>query len=173
MLLADSAAGVIGAAHAGWKGALGGILEATVDAMVRLGAKPQRMMVGIGPRIAQRSYEVGPEFRERFLAESPEFGSLFAPGQTQDRFLFDLTAYLAGRLRGAGISRIQVAPNDTAGEEGRFFSYRRSCLRGRIGLRPVSFGHHDRRLGGRPPMPYVIMFAVLCTVGLMVSCVLA
>lgn len=130
VLFADSAAGVVGAAHAGWRGALGGVLEATVAAMETLGASRARIHAGVGPAIAQRSYEVGPEFREAFLGDDEEHADLFAPSKRAGRFLFDLKGFVGRRLVQAGLGKVQSLPCDTCAEESRFFSYRRSCLRG-------------------------------------------
>ncbi|HYD30679.1 MAG TPA: peptidoglycan editing factor PgeF [Azospirillaceae bacterium] len=130
VLFADPKARVIGAAHAGWKGAIGGVIEATVSAMVELGAKPQRIVAAIGPCIAQRSYEVGPEFPTPFLAEDAANADLFAPSRREGHFMFDLPVYVARRLGRAGVDLIQRCPNDTVAEEDRFFSYRRATLRG-------------------------------------------
>jgi polyphenol oxidase len=130
VLLADGSAGVIGAAHAGWRGALTGVLGATVAAMVKLGAKPERIVAGIGPCIAQRSYEVGPEFPAAFLADDPANESFFAPAARPGHFMFDLRGFVGKQLRKIGIGATYPLPNDTCREEDRFFSYRRSCLRG-------------------------------------------
>ena len=129
VLLADAAAGVVGAAHAGWKGALGGVLEATVAAMVELGAEPQRIFGGIGPAISQRSYEVGPEFPAPFLEQDPGNADFFCPARRRGHFLFDLKGYAARRLGLAGVGAIQALPCDTCAEDRRFFSYRRACQR--------------------------------------------
>ena len=128
VLLADPAAGVIGAAHAGWKGALGGVLEAVVAAMADLGAEPGRITAAIGPCIAQASYEVGPEFVERFVATDPDSGPFFVAGPVKARF--DLAGYAAARLRRAGIGRLDDLARDTCADEASFFSYRRATLRG-------------------------------------------
>jgi polyphenol oxidase len=130
VLFADADAGVIGAAHAGWKGALGGVVAATVAAMARLGAAPGRMRAAIGPCIAQRSYEVGPEFPASFLAEDEANGDFFAPARRSGHFMFDIAGYVERRLIAAGIGTIQRAPCDTVAEATRFFSYRRACLKG-------------------------------------------
>ena len=129
VLLADAEAGVVGAAHAGWKGALTGVLEATVSAMAALGAQPARILTGIGPAISQRSYEVGPEFPTPFLAQDPRNGDFFCPGKREGHFHFDLKGYVARRLGAAGLSEIHTLPCDTCAEEDRFFSYRRACHR--------------------------------------------
>jgi YfiH family protein len=130
VLLADPAAAVIGAAHAGWKGALSGVVAATVAAMVALGAAPGRMRAAIGPCIAQRSYEVGPEFPGPFLAADAANTDFFAPARRPGHFMFDIGGYVERRLIEAGIAAIQRAPCDTVAEEARFFSYRRACLKG-------------------------------------------
>jgi YfiH family protein len=130
VLLADSKAGVIGAAHAGWKGALNGVLTATVKAMVKLGAKPEHIVAGIGPCIAQRSYEVGPEFPAPFLAADPANEAFFCPSARAGHYMFDLRGFVAKQLRALGVAASYALPNDTCREEDRFFSYRRACLKG-------------------------------------------
>ncbi len=128
VLFADREAGVVGAAHAGWKGALGGVLEATLDAMERLGADRARVSAGIGPVISQRAYEVGPEFVERFLDEDPDSSRYFAGGQG-DRAMFDLPGYCLARLRGARVGTAEWTGHCTYSDEDRFYSYRRSVHR--------------------------------------------
>ena len=128
VLFADSKAGVIGAAHAGWRGALGGVLEATVRAMAALGADPARIRSGLGPAIAPASYEVGPEFPAPFLARNPASARFFAAADA--RFRFDLPGYVRARLAALGLAAIGSTGGDTAAEPQRFFSYRRSLLRG-------------------------------------------
>jgi YfiH family protein len=130
ILLADPDAAVIGAAHAGWKGALGGVVEATVAAMARLGGRPERMRAAIGPCIAQRSYEVGPEFPRPFLDEAADNADLFIPARRHGHFMFDIAGYVERRLARVGIATIQRTPCDTVAEDTRFFSYRRACLKG-------------------------------------------
>ncbi|HSE77180.1 MAG TPA: peptidoglycan editing factor PgeF [Alphaproteobacteria bacterium] len=130
VLLADRQARVIGAAHAGWRGALAGVIEATLAAMVRLGADPKRIVAGIGPCIGQRSYEVGPEFPAPFIDEDPANAALFVASPNSGRFMFDLREFVARRLRGLGLRHVLEVPADTCREEQRFFSYRRACLRG-------------------------------------------
>ncbi len=125
VLMADPEAGVIGAAHAGWRGALDGILEATVAAMERLGARAGRIRAVIGPTISQRAYEVGPEFLGRFLADDPDNARFFAQG-TGDRFLFDLPGYGLMRLRAAGVAEAVWTRHCTYSDPLRFYSYRRS-----------------------------------------------
>jgi polyphenol oxidase len=129
VLFADRQARVIGAAHAGWRGALGGVLEATVTAMAKLGAAPERIAAAIGPAIGQASYEVGPEFPAPFLAEDADNAAFFLSAPRPGHFLFDLPGYVARRLRRLGLARVARTGGDTAAEADRFFSYRRSCLR--------------------------------------------
>ena len=126
VLLADSAAGVIGAAHAGWRGAFGGVLENTVAAMERLGARRERIVAAIGPTIAQPSYEVDARFRENF---GPDDETFFAPGEP-GHWQFDLEAYAAARLHGAGVGSIERLDLDTYADPDRFFSSRRATHRG-------------------------------------------
>ena len=130
ILLADAKAGVIGAAHAGWKGTRAGIIAATVQAMTTLGAVPRRVVAAIGPCIAQRSYEVGPDFPAQFTSERPDDGDFFAPARRAGHFMFDLPGLITRRLGECGIESLQRCPNDTLAEDTRFFSYRRATLRG-------------------------------------------
>ncbi len=133
VLFADAQAGVVGAAHAGWKGARLGVLEATVEAMGRLGAERDRIEAAVGPAISQRAYEVGPDFVARFLDDDPENGRFFAGGQGSpagDRALFDLPGYCLARLRVAGIGAAEWTGHCTYSDPRRFFSYRRACHRG-------------------------------------------
>jgi len=129
VLFADRDAGVVGAAHAGWKGALTGVLEATVSAMVGLGADRGRIAAVIGPTISQRAYEVGPEYVERFLDEDPEFGRFFAGG-AGDRAMFDLPGFCLHKLREAGVGSAEWTGHCTYSDPARFFSYRRTCHAG-------------------------------------------
>lgn len=126
VLLADRQAGVIGAAHAGWKGALGGVLEATLDAIEALGGNRKDTVAAIGPVISQQAYEVGPEFVDRFLEEDPETQRYFAGGR-DDRAMFDLPGYCLGQLRAAGVSEASWTGHCTYSDPERFYSYRRSC----------------------------------------------
>ena len=128
VLFADPEAKVIGAAHAGWRGALGGVLEATVDAMEALGARRERVRAVIGPTISQRAYEVGPEFIEEFLAEDPDYGRFFAGG-SGDRVHFDLPAFGLHRLRSHGVGLAEWTRHCTYEDAARFYSYRRSVHR--------------------------------------------
>ena len=129
VLFADAQAGVIGAAHAGWKGAYGGILEATIVAMERLGAQRERITTAIGPCIAQTSYEVGEEFYERIVSASGANAAFFSPGQP-GKWQFDLPGYVAAQLSKSGITVIQDLARDTCSDALHFFSYRRATLRG-------------------------------------------
>ncbi len=130
VLLADGEARVIGAAHAGWRGASGGILEAVVDAMESLGARRSRIVAAVGPCIAWKSYEVGPEFPAPLLSENPDNAVFFVPARREGHFLFDLPGYAARRLGRAEVGTVVRSPHDTLAEEDRFFSYRRTTLRG-------------------------------------------
>jgi YfiH family protein len=129
VLLADAEAGVIGAAHAGWKGALTGILEAAVAAMEALGAERTRVSAAIGPCIAQESYEVGPEFPQPFLDEDRANDAYFVASQRPGHFQFDLAGYVSARLERLGLGEVAAVAADTCTEESRFFSYRRTCHR--------------------------------------------
>ena len=129
ILLADPEAGVIGAAHAGWPGALKGVAEATVDAMVALGARVSAIVAVIGPRIGANSYETGPEFRDRFVANDTANADLFTPAERPGHNYFDLGGYVARRLSTRGVGSVVLAPHDTLSNDAEFFSYRRSCHR--------------------------------------------
>ncbi|SDY67509.1 peptidoglycan editing factor PgeF [Citreimonas salinaria] len=124
VLLADRNAGVVGAAHAGWRGALDGVLDATVDAMVGLGAARADITAVIGPTISQGAYEVGPEFIETFVDADPENARFFANG-SGDRYLFDLPGYGLHRLREAGVTA-EWTRHCTYSDAARFYSYRRA-----------------------------------------------
>jgi YfiH family protein len=128
VLFADPEAGVIGAAHAGWKGAVTGVLQETVAAMVALGASADRIRAGVGPAIAQKSYEVGPEFPQRFIARDPLNGRFFATSARCRHFMFDLVGFVEQELRAIGLAAVAVAGNDTCAEAEDFFSYRRATL---------------------------------------------
>jgi polyphenol oxidase len=129
VLLADAAAGVIGAAHAGWRGAATGVLEATIAAMERCGADRARMVAALGPMIRQPNYEVGPEFVTRFTADDGANERFFRPSPRKDHALFDLPGYIAARLAGAGVRRVEDLGHCTYADAARFFSYRRSTHR--------------------------------------------
>ena len=128
ILFVDPNARVIGAAHAGWKGALTGVLESTVGAMERLGADRSGIVVAIGPMIRQHSYEVGPEFVARFLEVDADNALFFLPGERDGHAMFDLAGYIRMRLENAGILMIDDTGIDTYSDE-RFYSYRRSVHR--------------------------------------------
>jgi YfiH family protein len=130
LLFADTQAGVVGAAHAGWRGAKLGIAEATVEAMVKLGADPKRIDAALGPCIGQASYEVGPEFPESFLAEDAANSRFFRTGMCEGRHMFDLQGYIVQRLEKLGLKSVTSLGRDTCAEADRFFSYRRTCLAG-------------------------------------------
>ncbi len=125
VILADDHVRVIGIAHAGWRGALGGIIEATIKAMSRLGAKAERIHAAIGPCIGQKSYEVSAEFYHNFLNQDPNNQDWFTPTDSSKRWLFDLGGYVGKRLQQAGLEHIDRLNNDTFDEEKHFFSYRR------------------------------------------------
>lgn len=125
VLFADTTAKVIGAAHAGWRGARNGVLEATLDAMEALGAKRAHITAVIGPSISQSAYEVGPELLESFLDEDTGNSRFFAQGQA-DRYMFDLPAYGLHRLRSAGVGAAEWTRHCTYSDPARFFSYRRA-----------------------------------------------
>ncbi len=124
VLFADATHGVIGAAHAGWRGARDGILEATIDAMIGLGAERSAIHASIGPSISQRAYEVGPEFFDDFMADDPDNARFFAGG-AGDRLHFDLPAYGLHRLREAGVDA-EWTRHCTYSDAERFYSYRRA-----------------------------------------------
>jgi len=130
VLIAEGDAGVVCAVHAGWRGALSGVIAAAVAAMAGLGARPSRMVAAIGPCIAQPSYEVGLEFLARFQAEDRGTGRFFAPGDSRSKRQFDLAAFVAARLAQSGVTQVESLRRDTASEEGEFFSNRRAQLRG-------------------------------------------
>jgi len=125
VLLHDAQANVIGAAHAGWRGAVDGVLEATLDAMETLGARRNRVIAVIGPTISQAAYEVGPEFLDRFRAEDDEATRFFANGKG-DRMLFDLPGYGLHRLRAAGVAHAEWTGHCTYRDPERFYSFRRT-----------------------------------------------
>jgi polyphenol oxidase len=129
VLLADPAAGVIGAAHAGWRGALAGIVEATIAAMLRLGADTGRIRAALGPMIRQENYEVGPDLIARFAAEDSASGRFFVAAQRDGHALFDLPGYIGARLARAGVRQIEDLGLCTYADPARFFSFRRSTHR--------------------------------------------
>ena len=129
VLFADAKAGVIGAAHAGWKGALDGVMEATLDAMEALGAQRGQVTAVIGPCISQTAYEVGQEFFESFTDDAPEVRRFFVNGNG-DRYLFDLPSYGLWRLREAGVGHADWTRHCTYRDPARFYSYRRTTHAG-------------------------------------------
>jgi YfiH family protein len=130
ILFADAEARVVGAAHAGWKGALGGIIHSTVAAMEALGARPERMVAVVGPCIAQASYEVGADYQERFAHHDPGSERFFAPGAAEDKRLFDLPGFVLWRLEQSGVGDAAWTGDDTRADAARFYSNRRAFLAG-------------------------------------------
>ena len=137
VLLADPHAGVIGAAHAGWRGALTGVIEATIAAMESCGAERARMTVALGPMIRQPDYEVGPEFVARFASGDDANARFFKPASRPGHALFDLPGYVSAQVSAAGIDRIEDLGHCTYADPVRFFSYRRSIHR-----REIDYGRH-------------------------------
>jgi polyphenol oxidase len=129
ILFADARAGVIGAAHAGWRGALTGVAEATIEAMERLGAVRDQIRAALGPMIRQQSYEVGPDLMARFAAEDAGSDRFFAPAARDNHAQFDLGGYIASRLTRAGIRQIEDVGLCTYADPARFFSFRRATHR--------------------------------------------
>lgn len=129
VLLADPAAGVVGAAHAGWKGAISGITDAAITQMERLGADRRRIVAAVGPCIARASYEVDDAFFRRFIAADPENERFFSSGTRISHHQFDLEAYVASRLATAGIAHVELLGLDTYADEERFYSFRRATHR--------------------------------------------
>ena len=148
VLLADAEAGVIGAAHAGWKGAIGGVTDQTVAAMVALGARPERIAAAIGPCIAQASYEVDEAFRDRFLADASGNARYFTAGDL-NHWQFDLEGYVAHRLERAGVGRIAPLGLDTYAAPARFYSFRRATHRAE-----PAYGRQIALIG-LPPAPVI------------------
>ena len=130
VLLADHSAKVIGAAHAGWKGALGGVLEAALEAMEKLGASRTRTIAAIGPCISQDNYEVNWEFRDRFLELGLKHRRFFVPSGREGHYRFDLPAYAAHRLTAAGVTQVESLAICTYPPENGFFSFRRTTHAG-------------------------------------------
>jgi YfiH family protein len=129
VLFADPHAGVVGAAHAGWRGALGGVLEATVAAMEKLGAARERIVAVLGPTIGGGAYEVGPEFAATFRAADAANERFFRPGEREGRHMFDLPSYIVARLAAAGLGEVEDTNLCTYTDEERFYSFRRSTHR--------------------------------------------
>lgn len=126
VLFCDPHARIVGAAHAGWRGALSGIVEETVGAMTGLGATPERIRAVVGPAISQAAYEVGQDYRDRFMAEDPDSAAFFDTGEGTGEPHFDLPGYVAARLARAGVGTIDDLGLCTYSDESRLFSYRRS-----------------------------------------------
>lgn len=132
VLFADTKAGVVGAAHAGWKGAITGVTDNTIAAMLALGADRDNITCAIGPCIAQKSYEVDEGFFRRFTDEDAANERFFADGKA-GHYQFDIEGYVAARLAAAGIRKVACLGEDTYSQPDRFFSYRRSCHKGEPG----------------------------------------
>ena len=130
VLLADPEARVVGAVHAGWKGALGGVVHSAVTAMESLGARPDRIVAVVGPCIAQSSYEVGADFEERFAHHDPGSERFFVPGGAADKRMFDLPGFVLWRLEQAGVREAAWTGHDTCADEAVFYSNRRAFQRG-------------------------------------------
>lgn len=130
LLFADEEAGVVGAAHAGWRGAFTGVIESTLAAMEKLGAERNRIVVALGPTIRQPNYEVGPEFVERFLAADVDNARFFTASERAGHAMFDLTGYIADRVQRAGVGNFEDLGLCTFAEPERFYSYRRTTQRG-------------------------------------------
>lgn len=130
VLFSDAEAGIVAAAHAGWKGAIGGVLENTIAVMCDQGAKRERIAAAIGPCIGQQSYEVGPEFVAHFHEVDEKSRAFFKGASRAGKSLFNLEGYVLDRLKRAGLQRIEASAMDTAADEKQFFSYRRATLAG-------------------------------------------
>ena len=142
ILFADAEARVVAAAHAGWRGAIGGVVQATVKQMCALGARPERIRAGVGPCIGPASYEVGPEFPAPFLAQNPSNARFFRPANRAGHHMFDLESYVASELAALKLAEIEIAHRDTCAEADTFFSYRRSVLR-----KEPDYGRHVSVIG--------------------------
>ena len=128
ILFADAQAGVIGAAHSGWKGAVGGVMQSTIAEMIKLGATRDTITAVVGPCISQANYEVGPEFLDQFMIEDPAFSRFFING-SNDRYLFDLPGFCLHQLRAEEIAHAEWVGHCSYADENRFFSYRRTTHR--------------------------------------------
>jgi len=137
VLLADPHARIIGAAHAGWRGALAGITDETIAAMERLGAARQRIVAALGPMIRQKNYETGADLRDRFVAADQANGRFFRPAAREGYFMFDLAGYVAARLAAASVGTIEDVDACTYADAERFYSYRRMTHRGE-----ADYGRH-------------------------------
>jgi YfiH family protein len=130
VLFVDPGARIIGAAHAGWKGAITGVIENTIEVMTDLGAARDNIRVAIGPCIGAASYEVGPEFRDRFITKNQQNTRYFKPSPRDGHTYFDIGGFTSDCAKAAGVLSIDRIDADTCKDEGRFFSYRRSCHKG-------------------------------------------
>jgi YfiH family protein len=130
VLFADAEAGVVGAAHSGWRGAIGGVIDATVAAMEKLGATRSRIAAVLGPTIAQASYEVGPEFHDSFLADDRDNARFFTPSGQDGHWMFDLPGYVQMRMARLGLAHTGWTGEDTYADPARFFSFRRNTHAG-------------------------------------------
>jgi YfiH family protein len=137
VLFADAQARIIGAAHAGWRGALAGVTDSTIAAMERLGADRGRIVAALGPMIRQRNYEVGSDLRDRFAAADPANGRFFRPAAREHHFMFDLAGYVVARLAAAGVGTIADVDACTYADADQFYSYRRMTHRG-----DADYGRH-------------------------------
>jgi YfiH family protein len=137
VLFADPQARIVGAAHAGWRGALAGVTDAAIAAMERLGAARARIVAAIGPMIRQPNYEIGPDLMDRFIAADPANARFFVPSGRDGHFMFDLAGYVAGRLAAAGIGAVEDLGACTYADPGQFYSYRRMTHRGE-----ADYGRH-------------------------------
>jgi YfiH family protein len=133
VLFADIDAGVIGAAHAGWKGAIHGVTDNTIAAMEQLGAQRSRIVAALGPCIARKSYEVSESFALPFLEQNPAHEQFFHDARRPGHLMFDIPGYVLARLAAAGVRRAEWVGHDTCAEEEQYFSYRRASLRGEPG----------------------------------------
>ncbi len=129
VLFADHRARIIGAAHAGWKGALHGVLSNTINKMEELGGDRRHITAAVGPCIHQPSYEVGLEFRTTFVNENKDFAGYFLPSETPDHYLFDLPKFVVDRLEALGLGSVESVSVDTYANEDQFYSYRRTTHR--------------------------------------------
>jgi polyphenol oxidase len=137
VLFADAQARVIGAAHAGWRGALGGVTDQTIAAMEKLGASRERIVAVLGPMIRQQNYETGADLRDRFIASHVDAARFFRPAARDGHFMFDLAGYVVARLAAAGVGTIEDVDACTYADDEKFFSYRRMTHRGE-----ADYGRH-------------------------------
>lgn len=133
ILFVDNKKKIIGAAHAGWKGAISGIIDNTIRQMVEIGSDISDIKAALGPCIHQKSYEVGGDFLEKFTSENKTNAQFFIPSVKDGHFMFDLPGYIVKRLKQCGIGQVDLIEHDTCAQEDNFFSYRRSCLKKETG----------------------------------------